>query len=207
MPVPSAAVRGKARTATPATEAAAARLPLPENRPFKMYVDPLVVWFHEGECLYRPIEVPVGAGLNNTAVDGDHTHVDALQKKLGRTEIPGDVAVVAWGEKERGYLAELDIGADANGKPMKHYHSVFTRYVPRGRLLVPEFDRAGWIAFCRDLKKLMGGPPDKQTADGERHRVRAQIDVHRRIAHASPSSAASMEVLEASLKSPGDATA
>jgi hypothetical protein len=175
-------------------------LPLPENAPFKLWIAPERVTYAAGVCRYNPVAIPIRPGLHNIPADGSAATMDALQRdKLGRVEVPGDFELIAWGEKQRGYLMEMEIGSDPNGKPLYHYHSAWTRYQKLGASYVQEFDSEGWADFCTRVEKLMGGPPNAQIAAAEKARRQALIAQHQRQQHVSPASLSNIVALEASL--------
>jgi hypothetical protein len=188
-------------TDLPQRTEAAKRLPLPENSPFLIYVDPLCVRLLDGEFHYLPIEVPFAPGRQGVT-DKDTGPMKTYQEdKLKRTLVPMNFEVIAWDEKVNGYMVAKDIGRDRAGKQLTHYHNVWTRYVEIGNSLQPEFDHDGWDDFCKRCTELMGGPPHQRVSDMERRRLQRQAESHRRLGAKVPGSDARAERIEKAITS------
>lgn len=179
------------------------RLPLALNHQFRFWVAPERVRYHSGVCRYNPVEVAVVPGIHNVPESGDPTTIDGLQEnRHGRTMVPMDFELVAWGQKSKGYMCELEVGTDAMGKVLLHYHNIWIRYEKLGSTVVRTFDGDGWADFCIRVEKLMGGPPHQAIQDAERSRLMAMAEQHRRSSHVSPGGMANAAMIEAALRLP-----
>jgi len=188
-------------TQLPQREAAAKRLPLPENSPFQIYIDPLRVCIIDGEYHYNPVEIPFAPGRQNVTSSDTGPMKLYQEDKLKRILVPMDTEVTAWGETVTGYMVCKDIGKDRMGKDLKHYHSVFTRYVQIGNSLIPEFDYDGWADFCKRCTAIVGQPPHQQVRQMEARRLARAAKSHRRIANRSPGAVEAAEKIEAKIAS------
>ncbi len=188
------------KTQLPQREQIAARLPLPENAPFLIYVDRGRVKLIEGEFRYNPVKVPIEAGAQGVTDRDDSSMRGYQETKLKRIPVPLDFEVIAWGERVGGYMIEKDIGRDALGKQLWHYHDVWTRYEMIGNSMIVEFDHEGWADFCRRVEALVGQPPHAQIARMEAKRMTRAARTQRRISDRSPVAKQTAERIEAALE-------
>jgi len=169
---------------------------LPENNPFRYWVDQLDLTFRAGVARYNPIRVTVTPGIQNVPTSGNPATSDGYQvHDLQRVAVPMSFRVLAWGEEIDGYMVEMVTGRDRNGKEMLHYRDVWTRYKVVGNSTVAVFDHAGFADFRLRVASLMGGPPDEDIADAKMAQERAKIDTLRRQA-GSPAAAVDADALE-----------
>ena len=162
---------------------------------FRFYVSEAEVQLVGGKPLLLPIAVPVVTGAQNVPDNGDPAMLDAYQMStLRRTVVPLDFECLAWGKKVTGYRCALEIGRDATGQPITHYHDVWHRYLQAGPHVIAEFDREGWLDFCRRCQALV---PEIHpiTVSAERERLGQLANDHQRMGHASPAAAHEAEVL------------
>jgi len=133
------------------------RLPLPENAPFRFWVDPVRVRFIDGKPCANPIAVSYVPGAQGIGDDANPLTMDDYQRRLGRVPVPMTAPVVAFGESSSGTLRRMLVGTDRNGKQIHHYHSPWEKKTPVGNRVVVEFDHDGWDAFCVDCTALVEG--------------------------------------------------
>lgn len=188
------------------TPVRAKRPELPENHPFRFWVDPRRIHIVKGKAYFLPAAVTTEPGLQGVQDASRVSIMDAYQQDdLGRTIVPMDFEVTAWGKKVKGYVVRRYLGTDLAGKKLYHYHDVWTRFRKVGAILERDFDREGWIAFCRSVESLVGGPPDRIIVEAQRVRVQNVAASLRRSAHRSPGAEANANALESNLREAADA--
>lgn len=201
MPTPTSAPTGvRPLHDLPVQATAAERKPLKQNAPFRYWVDPSQIAWIDGEPYARPIKVPIKPGAQNTPGTGDPTQSDGYQaRRMKRVPVPLDFEVMAWGEAVRGYALAETFAHDLEGKPLVHYHDVWTRYDMVGSQLVPTFDRDGWQNFCRRATALIGGL-HPQVVEASREQVRQRARAIRQATPANQNARDAADQLEAATK-------
>ena len=168
---------------------------LQETPIFRYWVDPSRVIIRAGRTHYNPVKVPIEPGVERVTADGDPTTSDGYQvNKLGRTLVPMDLKVKAWGAEVAGYV-KVKRDTDARGKVIFHHYDVWTKYEQIGASRIEIFDHDGFHDFRERVEKFMGCAPSEAIARAERARVQRTID-----AAQQSSSNASRRMAETNLK-------
>ena len=128
---------------------------LPPKPPFLFFASASEVELLRGKVYLQPQKVRLepGAMVNSK---GDISKLLAYQTKIGRVLVDGDIVVTAWGQQVKGYLHRIQVGKDAGGHPVYHYHDPWTRYIRVGSETKMEFDQAGYTLFRLQLLKVLG---------------------------------------------------
>ena len=119
---------------------------LKPNHPFLYFVSPSEVEIMNGDVCLQPQRVRLEPGVY---VDNQGNFDNCLryQAGLGRQLVDGNIEVIAFGEKVKGYIKRVEVGRNSDGVPFYHYHDVWTRYSRVGSVTVKEFDRDGFHKF------------------------------------------------------------
>lgn len=140
--------------------------PKPPQKPLKTGISPKCAGRYyadagraiilDGEAYPEVMFVRCTPGVNGVTDRSDFQIIDSNETRNGRTPIPMDFEVQAWGQKVKGYLTRT-LALMSGNEPVYHYHPVFERYVQLGSSTIREFDYAGYKKFLADVRTYMGG--------------------------------------------------
>jgi len=165
------------------------RIPLPENSPFRYWVDPVRLRFIKGKAAANPIAIAYIPGAQGIGDNADPVLMDAYQRNLGRIPVPMSAPVRAFGQDDAGTLRRMLVGTDRNGKQIFHYHSPWDRKTVVGNRVIPTFDREGWDEFCINCTDLIPEGLHPEVVKGSKTALRKTARQNARVAATQPAAA------------------